>query len=89
MSAKFTNGKRKKAIRTCRCIMSFAIDSVGAAGDVCAGDGLVGEGGRAMSGRVLAKWTVSEHVAKMRKRDPSEVDTHQIISLETPGAGGG
>jgi len=28
-------------------MISFAIDSVGATGDVCAGDGLVGEGGKA------------------------------------------
>ena len=69
-------------------MISFTIDSVGAAGDVCAGDGPVGEGGRAMGGRVLVKWTVLEHAAKMRKRDPRAVDTHQIISLGTPGAGG-
>ena len=42
------NGKRRKTIRTCRCIISFAIDSMGAAGDGCVGDGLVGEGGTAM-----------------------------------------
>ena len=80
MSDKFTNGKRKKAIRTCRCMISFAIDSVGAAGDVCAGDGLVGEGGRAMSGRVLAKWTVSEHVARMTE-DVSKRGTYAPNNL--------
>ena len=42
------NGKRKETIRTCRCIISFAIDSMGAADDACVGDGLVGEGGRAV-----------------------------------------
>ena len=42
------NGERKETIRTCRCIISFAIDSMGAAGDACVGDALVGEGGRAM-----------------------------------------
>ena len=43
--AKWTNGKRKKAIRTCRCIISFAIDGIGAADGACVGDGPVGEGG--------------------------------------------
>ena len=42
------NGKRKETIRTCRCIISFAMDSMGAADDACVGDELVGEGGRAM-----------------------------------------
>ena len=62
-------------------MIGFAIDSVGVVCDVCVGDGLVGEGGRAMRGRVSAKWTALDHAAKMRKRDPSAVDTHQIISL--------
>ena len=70
-------------------MISFAVDSVGTADDACMGDGVVGEGDRAMRGRVSAKWTVLEHATKIRKRDPSAVDTHQIISLETPGAGGG
>ena len=42
------NRKRRKTIRTCRCVISFAIDSMGAADDACVGDDLVGEGGRAM-----------------------------------------
>ena len=70
-------------------MISFAIGSVGAAGGVCAGDGLVGEGGRAMRGRVSAQWTVLEHEAKMGMGDPNAIDTHQIISLETTSAGGG
>ena len=69
-------------------MIGFAIDSVGAADDVCMGDGVIGEGDRAMRGRVSAKWTVLEHAAEVRKRDSSAVHTHQIISLETPGAGG-
>ena len=38
MSAKLTNGKRKKAIRTCRRIISFAIDGMGVADGPCVGD---------------------------------------------------
>ena len=42
------NGKRRETIRTSRYIISFAIDIMGAAGDACVGDGLLGKGGRAM-----------------------------------------
>jgi len=42
MRAKWTNEKRKKPIRACRCMIGFAIDSVGAADEVCVGEGLVG-----------------------------------------------
>ena len=38
--------RKEGEIRTCRCMISFAIDSMGAA-DACVGVGLVGEGGRA------------------------------------------
>jgi hypothetical protein len=48
MGTKLTNGKRKQAIRTCRCMINFAIDSMGAADDAYVCDGLVGEGGRTM-----------------------------------------
>ena len=44
----FTDGKRKKATRTCRCMISFAMDSMSAVGGACVGDGLVGGGGTAM-----------------------------------------
>ena len=43
-----TDGKRKKAIRACRCMVSFEIDGVGATDGGCVGGGLVGEGSRAM-----------------------------------------
>ena len=51
--ADWTNGKLKKAIRICRCMISVAIDSTSATGDTCVGGGLVGgglvgEGGKAM-----------------------------------------
>jgi len=39
-----TNRKRKKAIRTCRCMVSFSIDSMGAADGACVGCGLVSDG---------------------------------------------
>ena len=47
-------GKReqKVVIRTCLCMISFTIDSIGATYGACVGDdGLVGEGGRAMRSR--------------------------------------
>ena len=37
----------RREIRTCRCIISFAMDSIGAVGGAFMGLGLVDEGGRA------------------------------------------
>ena len=42
-------------IRTCRCMISFAMDSMGAADGTCVGVGLVGEGSSAASLRVSEK----------------------------------
>ena len=53
-------GKReqKPVIRTCRCMIGFTINSIGATYDACVSDdGLVGEGGRAMRSR-SANWKV-------------------------------
>jgi hypothetical protein len=50
--ASWTNGKQKMAVRTCWCMISFAIDSMGAVDDACAGDGLAGEGGRAIGSSI-------------------------------------
>ena len=50
--------EQKAVIRTCQCMTSFTIDSIGATYDACVGDdGLVGEGGRTMRSR-SATWTV-------------------------------
>ena len=59
------NGKRKETIRTCRCIISFAMDSMGAADDACVGDGLVGEEGRAMRSSI----SEMDGAGKMRNCD--------------------
>src|SRR5882757_7908914 len=80
------NGKRKKAIRTCRCIISFAIDSMGAADDAGVGDVPVGEGGRAMRSSISEMDSHGAH--SQDEEEGSAIDTHQIASLETPGAGG-
>ena len=39
---KWTNGERKKVMRTCHCMISFTIGGMGAADGACVGDGLVG-----------------------------------------------
>ena len=52
MWAKLTNEKRKKATRTCRCMISIDINSMSAVDGACVGDGLVGEGGTAMRSSV-------------------------------------
>ncbi len=85
-SRQMGNGKRKQAIRTCRCMISFAIDSMGAADDGCVGDGLVGEGGRTMRSSVSEMDSHGAHIQD--EEEVSAIDTHQITSLETPGAGG-
>jgi hypothetical protein len=75
-------GKRKKVICKCWCMKSFAIDSIGAAGDACVGDGVVGEAGRAMrssvgtrksDGETNERWMVEEHVFNVRE-EPSAIE---------------
>ena len=44
--------ERKKAIRTCWCMIGFAIDSIGATNGACVGGGLVGEVDMAMRSSV-------------------------------------
>ena len=78
-------GKQERVIRTCRCIISFAIDSMGAADDAGVGDGLVGEGGKAMRSSVNEMDSHGAH--SQDEEEGSAIDTHQITSLETPGAG--
>jgi len=63
---RLTNGKRKKAIHICRSMISFTIDSMGAANKACVGDGLVGEGGRATRSSLRDG---RGHIDKMWKRD--------------------
>ena len=51
-------------------MITLAINSIGAVGGACVGDGLQAS-------------VVSEHVDKMKKRNLSAIDTYQVTSLET------
>ena len=79
---KLGSWKRQKAIRICLCMISFAITSIGTVDGATVGGGL---SVRVVGGRVSARWVVLGNVAKMKKRNPSAIDTHQVISLETRG----
>jgi len=74
-----TDGKRKKAIRTRRCMLSFAIGSVIAVDGACVGDGLVGEGGRTMRSSISEMYGRGAHRLN-EEEGRSAIGTHQITA---------
>jgi hypothetical protein len=89
------DGRRTKAMCKCRCIISFAIDSVGAADNACVGDGVVGEASRATGssvgkrksdGETNKRCVAEDHVVNVREESAAIEDVPNNL-LETPGAG--